>query len=90
MKTGNSMSMQNPEDSLAKQITTLEASVNQLIDLCGKLASENAALKRSNLELLQDRAELQDKNDKTRTKVEAMIGRLKGMETISHRGINER
>lgn len=86
-----SMSIQPPDtDSLADHISKLEASVIQLVDLCEKLASENSALKRSNLEIQQDRADLLDKNDKTRTRVEAMIGRLKGMETASSRGFNER
>jgi len=68
---------------LKSEVESLETSINQLLDICKQLSTENSAFKKSNHELLQDRSVLQEKNDKARVQVEAMIGRLKTIDSTS-------
>ena len=71
------------ESSLLVKVEGLEASVAKLISLCGKLSEENASFKLSNKQLMHERAKLQQKNDKARVQVDAMIERLKTAEKSS-------
>ncbi|WP_369601186.1 TIGR02449 family protein [Hahella sp. SMD15-11] len=64
---------QNPLDVLNQRI-------DQLIDRVRKLEQENAQLRQAQDELQKERARLLQKNDMARTKIEAMISRLKAME----------
>jgi len=77
------MDTHSDNNSLNSEVESLEASVIQLLEICNKLSTENSAFKKSNHELLQDRSMLQEKNDKARVQVEAMIGRLKAMDNAS-------
>jgi cell division protein ZapB len=67
-------------DSLLK---TLEQRIDDLINLCAALNSENAALKADANSWLDERQRLLDKNELAKTKVEAIISRLKSMEQDS-------
>lgn len=77
------MEEQSTDSSLILEVESLEASIHQLLEICNQLSTENSAFKKSNYELLQDRSILQEKNNKARVQVEAMIGRLKAMDSAS-------
>ncbi len=57
----------------------VESRLDELIDLCGKLARENDQLRAREENWLQERARLVEKNDIARSRVEAMIVRLKSL-----------
>ncbi len=59
---------------------SLEARIDVLIQLCKQLAEENKALRESQTHLMSERAALLEKNALARTRIEAMITRLKSME----------
>lgn len=54
--------------------------VDQLINYCQKLESDNAALREQQEEWQNERNRLIQKNNLARNKIEAMIGRLKALE----------
>jgi len=59
---------------------TLSKKIDELISLCGQLKTENQALRNDNSSWKTERTQLVAKNDMARTKVEAMITRLKALE----------
>lgn len=63
-----------------QQILQLENQVNQLIVHCERMMGENASLKDREQQLLRERAKLVEKNELAKTRVEAMIVRLKSLE----------
>ena len=65
------------------ELTSLEARVDELIRTVESLASENRALKSQHATLAGERALLIEKTEMARTRVEAMIARLKAMESRS-------
>ena len=67
-------------DSLAEQVAGLEQRVESLLRLCQRLQQENAMLRRSQENLNAERAALMEKNEVARSRIEAMISRLKAME----------
>lgn len=60
----------------------LEAKLQQLIDQIRRLREENDSLQVRQESLVTERAALVAKNDEARTKVEAMIHRLKALEQM--------
>lgn len=54
--------------------------VDQLIALAQRLAEENRSLRTSQEQLMTERANLLAKNEQARSRVEAMIHRLKSLE----------
>ena len=58
----------------------LEKKIDELISLCKELNLENGALKAEVAGWHDERRDLMDKNELTRSKVEAMIDRLRTME----------
>ena len=68
------------EKNQATELQQLEEKLDALIQLCGTLETENNSLKVKQVALVRDKAGLIEKNSIARTKVEAMIGRLKSME----------
>lgn len=62
------------------QLKALEKKIDELITLCQELDRENQALKADRDGWNRERKDLMDKNELARTKVEAMIGRLRAME----------
>lgn len=58
----------------------LENKIDELIALCGELKRENRTLKSEIAGFREERRELLDKNELARSKVEAMIDRLRTME----------
>ena len=63
-----------------KQLQALTQKIDQLIDLCNELNRENQLLKAENAGWQHERQDLIDKNELARSKVEAMINRLRTME----------
>ncbi len=61
-------------------IERLEAQVDELLGKVEALSTENTALRRQHEELVAERARLLDKTQTARSRVEAMIARLKAME----------
>ncbi len=62
------------------QLKVLEQKIDQLIGLCNDLNRENQLLKAESSGWQQERQDLIDKNEMARSKVEAMIDRLRTME----------
>lgn len=58
----------------------LEARIDALIRTCDDLKEENRALRDQQAHLITERAALIEKSEMARTRVEAMIARLKSME----------
>mgnify|MGYP001326147740 FL=1 len=71
----------NPEKRKSLELATLEQKIDELIETVEKLSSENKQLKTESNQLASDRLSLLEKTEQARTRVEAMISRLKGMET---------
>jgi len=67
---------QNPEVALHE----LEQKIDMLVQVCQNLHEENQQLKTQQGELIQQRSALMDKTEKAKTRVEAMISRLKLMD----------
>ena len=70
----------NTEIDPAFELKLLEEKLDSLIQLCRTLQNENSSLKIKQEELVREKAGLIEKNAMARTKVEAMITRLKSME----------
>ena len=58
----------------------LEQKLDQLIEACKRLQAENASLRERENHLLRERGKLIEKNDLARSRVEAMITRLKNLD----------
>ena len=64
------------EEELAALSRTLDAALERM----GRLAEENASLRRGRDQMAVERAALMARNEQARTRVEAMIERLKSLE----------
>ncbi len=62
-------------------LTQLETHVDELLRLCLSLRDENRSLRSRQELLVVERAELIEKTELARNRVEAMINRLKAMES---------
>ena len=62
------------------QLKKLESKIDELIALCSDLNLENQSLKADSTTWHNERQSLVDKNKLARTKVQAMLKRLKAME----------
>ena len=66
---------------MSKQsLGSLETQIDDLIHACDRLADENQALRDQQANLMAERATLIEKSELARSRVEAMIARLKAME----------
>lgn len=63
-----------------QQLQALEARMGELLEICSRLRSENQALRSREVRLLEERAQLLKKNDMAKTRVEAIISRLRALE----------
>jgi cell division protein ZapB len=61
-------------------ITTLNARIDSLVELLGRVVADNKRLKSQETALLAERDELQHKNGLAKARVEAIILRLKALE----------
>jgi cell division protein ZapB len=62
------------------EVQVLADKLDQLLERYGKLELENQALKNRQDDWIRERAQLVHKNDLAKTKLEAMIGRLRALE----------
>ena len=62
------------------ELKRLEKRVDALVRVCDQLQDENKSLKQRQDTLTAERANLLQKNEQVRSRVEAMVGRLKSME----------
>jgi len=69
----------DPNDALA-QVEQLSARLDKLQELVRRLADENRSLRQGQEQLASERAQLLNKNELARSRVEAMINRLKSLE----------
>lgn len=67
-------------DAIDQQLKLLEQRVDALISRCVQLQAENDMLRQSQDTLTTERAQLVEKNEQARARVEAMISRLRAME----------
>lgn len=63
-----------------EDIKILEHRIDQLISACQRLRQENQLLRSENENLSQKHTRLVEKTQVARTRIEAMIGRLKSLE----------
>jgi len=68
------------KNGLELELKRLEKQVDDLIASISDLKEENRALRHRQESLATERANLLQKNEQVRTRVEAMIGRLKMLE----------
>ncbi len=66
---------------MKQHLEQLEDKLDELIALCASLDKENKALRGRETDWSSERRKLLIKNETARNKVEAMITRLKSMET---------
>ena len=75
------MSQNNKNAAVETELARLEVRVGELLTLVQQLSEENRALRHRQDSLSTERASLLQKNEQVRTRVEAMIGRLRALET---------
>jgi cell division protein ZapB len=75
------MTTDNNKISLEPELQRLEDRVSDLLALVHQLAEENQALRNRQDTLSTERSALLHRNEQVRARVEAMIGRLRTMET---------
>ena len=61
-------------------IETLEQRIDELISLCDELERKHSAIESDREKWLQERTRLLEKNEMAKSKIEAMIMRLKSLE----------
>ncbi len=74
------MSNENSTQLSEQDLNKLEFRVSELIRVCERLKEENRSLRSQQDALVNERANLIEKNDQVRARVEAMISRLRAME----------
>ena len=74
------MASENQTQAIELDLNKLEFRLEELLEMCARLKDENRMLRKQQESLTHERASLLEKNEKVRSKVEAMIGRLKAME----------
>jgi len=64
-----------------QELVRLEEQVNKLLELLGRLTRENRSLRAQQESLATERAGLLEKHDQVRNRVDAIVTRLKSLET---------
>jgi cell division protein ZapB len=75
------MSTKTPKAHYEQELKQLESRLDELLVACSRLQEENRSLRAQQDSVLAERAQLLQRNEQARTRVEAMISRLKGMES---------
>ena len=75
------MNQNNNNVSVETELQRLEVRVGELLSLVQQLSEENRALRHRQDNLSGERAALLHKNEQARASVEAMIGRLRMLES---------
>ena len=71
------MSTPNP---VLTDLSEISGRVDRLLELCARLAEENRSLRTSQEQLSAERSSLMARNEQARSRVEAMIARLRALE----------
>lgn len=74
------MDTNNINQKIQSSLGTLESRLDELIHVCEQLAEENRLLREQQAALIAERDELLEKNELSRTRIEAMITRMKALE----------
>jgi cell division protein ZapB len=74
------MSQTTPQSVTEQELQKLEVRLEELVNSITRLKEENRSLRNQQDSLVSERANLIEKNEMARTRVEAMINRLKAME----------
>jgi len=74
------MSQTTPQSVTEQELQKLEVGLEELVNTITRLKEENRSLRNQQDSLVSERANLIEKNEMARTRVEAMINRLKAME----------
>jgi cell division protein ZapB len=74
------MTAEKPTQTVDIELKKLENRVDDLIHICNRLTDENRSLRDQHDMLQQDKNQLMKKNELVKTRVEAMVARLKSME----------
>ncbi|HHO68407.1 MAG TPA: TIGR02449 family protein [Gammaproteobacteria bacterium] len=74
------MSEASPQSITEQELRKLEVRLEELVRTIERLKEENRSLRHQQDSLVTERAGLIEKNELARTRVEAMINRLKAME----------
>ncbi|MBA2079587.1 MAG: TIGR02449 family protein [Rhodanobacter sp. 68-29] len=69
-----------PPDTVQQELEALGRQVERLLDAMRRLSEENRSLRHSQEQLSGERANLLARNEQARSRVEAMIQRLKSLE----------
>jgi cell division protein ZapB len=77
------MSTEQTNHRFDLELRRLEKRLEELVGITRQLQEENQSLRQRQDSLMTERASLLHKNEQVRGRVEAMIGRLKGMEQAS-------
>ncbi|WP_199100387.1 TIGR02449 family protein [Dyella sp. ASV21] len=67
-------------DPVKQELAALGEQVDRLLDMVRRLSEENRSLRHSQEQLANERAGLMARNEQARSRVEAMIQRLKALE----------
>ena len=73
----------SPSEMAMTDLVTLARRVERLVQVCGQLTQENRELREQNSALQTECAALRDKNEQSRSRIDAMIARLRTMESNS-------
>lgn len=68
------------EKTFSRELERLERRLDELVLITNQLKDENRSLRQRQDTLIAERATLLQKNEQVRSRVEAMVGRLKAME----------
>jgi cell division protein ZapB len=68
------------ETNVERELSRLESRLGELIEAHARLKEENHLLRKQQEGFASERAELIEKNEQAKARVEAMINRLKSME----------
>ena len=74
------MANENKTQAAEVELKKLEFRVDELVNICDQLRDENQSLRVKHAKTNADKANLLEKNEQVRTRVEAMIGRLRALE----------
>lgn len=74
------MPQTTPQSVTEQELQKLEVRLEELVNTITRLKEENRSLRNQQDSLVSERANLIEKNEMARTRVEAMINRLKAME----------
>ena len=74
------MTQKSPQSVTEQELHKLEVRLEELVNTITRLKEENRSLRNQQESMVTERAGLIEKSEMARTRVEAMINRLKAME----------